>query len=102
MKQTDKGIELLADYVFYSKYSQKKEDGLLETWDETVDRIYDMHREKLKKEKLYSVEVERMLTKAAQYEKEKRILSSQRGRQFASPVHTSGILKHESKNLQLL
>ena len=97
MKQTDKGIELLADYVFYSKYSQKKADGQLETWEETVDRIYDMHREKLKKEKLYSVDVERMLTKAAQYEKEKRILSSQRGRQFASPVHTSGILKHESK-----
>ena len=51
MKQTDKGIELLADYVFYSKYSQKKADGRLETWEETVDRIYDMHREKLKKEK---------------------------------------------------
>ena len=43
------GIDLLADYVFLSKYSQRKKDGNLERWNETIDRIYDMHKVKLEK-----------------------------------------------------
>lgn len=97
MKQSKKGIDLLAEYVFASKYSQKKADGNLETWDETVDRIYAMHEVKLKKMGLWGDNVSSMLKKAKEYEKNRIILSSQRGRQFASPVETSGILKHESK-----
>ena len=95
--QNKKGIDLLADYVFLSKYSQKKKDGYLETWEETVARIYAMHREKLRREGLLNAEVESMLEKAQVLEEERKILSSQRGRQFASPLSTSGILKHESK-----
>ena len=94
MKQA---IDLLADYVFLSKYSQRKEDGNLETWDETIDRIYSMHEVKLKDMGLYTPEVEDMIQRAKDLEKQKKILSSQRGRQFASPVPTSGILKHEAK-----
>ena len=41
------GIDLLADYVFLSKYSQRKKDGNLERWNETIDRIYYMHKVKL-------------------------------------------------------
>lgn len=91
------GIDLLAEYVFLSKYSQKKEDGGLEHWSETIDRIYEMHEVKLYKLGLLAPEVDRMIERAKQLEKEKKILSSQRGRQFASPSETSGILKHEAK-----
>lgn len=90
-------IDLLADYVFLSKYSQRKADGNLETWDETVDRIYAMHEVKLKSMGLYTKECADMIERAKELEKRKIILSSQRGRQFASPVPTSGILKHEAK-----
>lgn len=90
-------IDLLADYVFLSKYSQRKENGDLETWDETVDRIYAMHEVKLKDMGLYTPEVSDMISRAKDLEKQKKILSSQRGRQFATPVPTSGILKHEAK-----
>lgn len=92
-----KGIDLLADYVFLSKYSQKKPDGTLENWDETIDRIYAMHEVKLQKEGLLDESVRIMLNEAKGMEKRKEILSSQRGRQFASPKFTSGILKHETK-----
>jgi ribonucleoside-triphosphate reductase (thioredoxin) len=96
MKQ-NRGIDLLAEYVFLSKYSQKKEDGYLESWNDTLDRIYAMHVEKLKSLGLYNDATECMIKRAYKLESDKKILSSQRGRQFASPVHTSGILKHEAK-----
>lgn len=91
------GIELLADYVFLSKYSQKKADGRLETWDETIDRIYEMHKVKLAQKNLLDDNVRDMLNEAINMEKHKKILSSQRGRQFASSNPNSGILKHEAK-----
>lgn len=79
------GIDLLADYVFLSKYSQKKENGELESWDEAVDRIYEMHKVKLNKLGLLNLKIEQELNHAKKLEKQKIILSSQRGRQFASP-----------------
>lgn len=91
------GIDLLADYVFLSKYSQRKDDGRLERWDETIDRIYEMHKVKLEQMGLLKDETLVMIERAKKLEKEKKILSSQRGRQFASPLKTSGILKHEAK-----
>jgi len=91
------GIDLLADYVFLSKYSQRKKDGNLERWNETIDRIYYMHKVKLEKLNLLNEEVALMIENAKKLECDKKILSSQRGRQFASPKETSGILKHEAK-----
>ena len=91
------GIDLLADYVFLSKYSQRNSDGRLEHWHETIERIYAMHEVKLNKLGLWNIEVQEMIHKAMAMENDKKILSSQRGRQFASPVETSGILKHEAK-----
>ena len=91
------GLDLLADYVFHSKYSQRKENGKLETWNETVDRIYDMHTMKLKQMGLWDDEVASFVRKARTMEYDKKILSSQRGRQFASVNSNSGILKHEAK-----
>lgn len=95
--QNKKGIDLLADYVFLSKYSQKKSDGKLETWEETVERIYAMHAIKLGKMGLMTPEVEHMLDAAKELEKQRKILSSQRARQLAAVCSTSGILKHETK-----
>lgn len=92
-----KGIDLLADYVFLSKYSRRNENGFLETWDETIDRIYAMHEMKLRSMDLWDEAVSEMIERAKKMEKEKKILSSQRGRQFASPDMNSGILKHEAK-----
>ncbi len=91
------GIDLLADYVFLSKYSQRKEDGRLEHWDETIDRIYEMHKVKLQKLGLLKDETLASIEEAKRLEVDKKILSSQRGRQFASPSEKSGILKHEGK-----
>ena len=34
------GIDLLADYVFLSKYSQRREDGRLEHWDEVAAVLF--------------------------------------------------------------
>ena len=91
------GIDLLADYVFLSKYSQRKSDGNLEDWRETIDRIYNMHEIKLSELNLFTSDVGGMILKAKELEYDKKILSSQRGRQFASPNKNSGILKHETK-----
>lgn len=92
-----KGLQLMADYVFLAKYSQKKENGELESWDETVDRIYSMHETKLHSLGLMNSEVHAWLQHCKELEYQKKILSSQRGRQFASSNPNSGILKHEAK-----
>ena len=97
------GLDLLAEYVFLSKYAQKKENGELESWDDTIQRIYAMHAVKLDKIGLFNKsggivgEVLHELDVCKYFEKEKMILSSQRSRQFASPNPKSGILKHEAK-----
>lgn len=91
------GLDLMAEYVFLSKYSQRKENGILENWNETVDRIYGMHEVKLKELGLFNDLTKKALNKAKKFEYNKVILSSQRGRQFASSNKYSGILKHEAK-----
>ena len=91
------GLDLMAEYVFLSKYSQRKENGILENWNETVDRIYGMHEVKLKELGLFNDLTKKALNKAKKFEYNKAILSSQRGRQFASANKYSGILKHEAK-----
>lgn len=93
----NKGLKLLSDCVFTTKYAQTKPDGKKETWDESVDRIYDMHRNYLIS-KGYKLEMfEDELNTARQLEKEKYFLSSQRARQFASPRFDEGILANHSK-----
>lgn len=97
------GLDLLAEYVFLSKYAQKKKNGEFESWDDSIERIYSMHNAKLEKIGLFKKnerivnEVKFELDLCKFFEKEKKILSSQRSRQFASPNPNSGILKHEAK-----
>lgn len=91
------GLEHLGDYVFYKNYSQRKEDGSLETWEESVDRIYDMHKLFLQYKGYYDEPLGELLEEARKLEKAKFFLSSQRARQFASRNFSSGILKHHAK-----
>ncbi len=93
----NKGLDLMADYVFLSKYSQRNEKGNLETWEEVNHRIYDTHRIKLENLGIMDDYISEMLTKAEDFENKKLILSSQRARQMAFPNMNSGILKHEAR-----
>lgn len=93
----NKGLKLLGDYIFYKNYSQKKPNGELETWEESVDRIYSMHRNFLISKGYSPSLFDSILKEAKEAEKKKLFLSSQRGRQFASPKFDEGILKHNSK-----
>ena len=88
------GLDLMADFIFYRNYSQPKTDNMLETWDESIDRIYDTHRLQLIKKSINSDVLNELLDKAREMEKDKIFLSSQRARQFAEPNFERGILKN--------
>ena len=90
----DKGLELLADYIFYKNYSQPKENGELETWEESVERIYETNRLQLRKKGIFKGKIVELLNKAEELEKKKVFLSSQRARQFAEPNVATGVHKN--------
>lgn len=89
----NKGLKLLSDYIFYKNYSQRKDNGELETWDESLDRIYSMHRNYLLYKRKDMDFFMPLLKRAKEYESRKKFLSSQRNRQWASPKFTEGTLK---------
>lgn len=89
----NKGLKLLSDYIFYKNYSQRKDNGELETWDESLDRIYSMHRNYLLYKRKDIDFFQPLLERAKEYESRKKFLSSQRNRQWASPKFTEGTLK---------
>ncbi len=91
------GLDLMADYVFLSKYSQRNDKGELETWEEVNERIYFTHKLKLESLGILDTEMIDMLNIAKDFENRKIILSSQRARQNAFPDSQAGILKHEAK-----
>tara|TARA_R110000803_G_scaffold210835_1_gene284163 strand:+ start:31864 stop:34137 length:2274 start_codon:yes stop_codon:yes gene_type:complete len=91
--------ELMSDYNFISKYSQKKPDGTKESWEESLDRIYSMHRVKYK-DVLSGPDghkLEEALNFCQKMEMDKAVLSAQRVRQFADPREHRGILRHNGK-----
>ena len=93
---TDKQ-QLLSDFKFYSSYSKfKKEDERMETWEEAVDRVMQMHYKKY--EDKIIPELQDYLNFATKQYKEKRILGSQRALQFGG----ASILKHEMKMFNCL
>jgi len=88
----------MSEYNFATKYAQTTKSGSKETWDDAVDRIWDMHLEKYSK--IGSSGLSKLLPFmefAKAKEKEKAFLSAQRARQFASSNKDEGILKHELK-----
>lgn len=84
--------QLLSDAKFYEGYSRWDEDkSRYETWDESVDRVMNMHKEYYK-EKL-SPELEKEIAFSTKYYKEKGFLGAQRALQFGG----AEILKHQMK-----
>lgn len=93
---TDKQ-QLLSDFKFYSSYSKfKKEDERMETWEEAIDRVMQMHYKKY--ENKITPKLQDYLNFATKQYKEKRILGSQRALQFGG----DSILKHEMKQFNCL
>jgi ribonucleoside-triphosphate reductase len=73
-------VKALADYTLYSKYSRYlPEKKRRETWPEIVDRVFQMHEQKLG-DKLESIRADFEWTKEAV--KKKKLLGSQRALQF--------------------
>ena len=92
----------LQEYNFITKYAQKKADGTKETWDDAVDRIWDMHELRYltltpQTEEFRLGELDTLMQIARQAEKDKIFLSAQRLRQFASTDASTGIWKHNFK-----
>jgi len=90
--------KIMSEYNFVTKYAQTKQDGTKESWNESVDRIWEMHKVKYNNlpPKKYSKLLE-YINEAKSAEKDKLFLSAQRARQFASIKENEGILKHELK-----
>jgi len=82
----------MQDFNFISKYSHYlPEVDKKETWEQSIDRIYNMHMIKYADE--MTPELESLIEKAKQAEKERKVLSAQRVRQFAGV----GILRNNCK-----
>lgn len=76
-------VQALADYTFQSRYSQYCHDlERKETWEEAVDRIFDMHRTKYSEEISQSQELKDLVDFAHKEYKKKRVIGSQRNLQF--------------------
>lgn len=87
-------LKALSEYTFYSRYSHYlPNEKRRETWKEAVKRVFDMHREKYKKEIAASEELQREINFAEQQVLKKRVLGAQRTLQFGG----DSIFKHEMK-----
>ena len=84
--------DFLSQTKFYEAYSRYVDDeSRYESWDESVDRVMDMHRGYYKKQ--ISDALEQEFTKATVAYKEKRVLGAQRALQFGGDQ----LLKHQMK-----
>jgi ribonucleoside-diphosphate reductase alpha chain len=84
--------KLLSDTKFYESYSRFDEDkGRYETWDESVERVMNMHRE-FYRDKM-SPELEEAIDYAEAAYKDKLVLGAQRALQFGGDQ----LLKHQMK-----
>jgi len=86
------GKEMLSESKFYMGYSRWVDlDNRYETWDESVERVMNMHRTKYK-DKL-TPELEALISFAEQAYKDKRVLGAQRALQFGGEQ----LFKHEAR-----
>ena len=77
-------MEIMSDFNFVSKYaSYDKTKQRRELWEETIDRMRNMHLDKYQNK---GEDVLSEITNAFSDVKEKRILGSQRAMQFAGPA----------------
>ena len=81
----DKFRKALADFNFVQQYAKfLPKENRYETWEEACDRIADMHKSRFSDKSIHD-----LIDKAMSFEKSKKILSSQRARQFGG----DGILR---------
>jgi ribonucleoside-diphosphate reductase alpha chain len=86
------GKDMLSQSKFYMGYSRwTEEEGRYETWEESVSRVVNMHREKYKD--IMTPELEELIGFAEQAYKEGRVLGAQRALQFGGEQ----IFKHEAR-----
>lgn len=86
------GKQMMSQSKFYMGYSRWKDlDNRYETWDESVERVMNMHRDKYKD--VMSQELEELISFAEQAYKDKAVLGAQRALQFGGDQ----IFKHEAR-----
>ena len=86
------GKKMLSESKFYMGYSRWDEvKNRYETWDEAVERVMNMHREKYKSK--MSPELEGLISFAEKAYKDKRVLGAQRALQFGGEQ----LFKHEAR-----
>ena len=87
-------IRALQDYTFYAKYAKyNKDKKRRETWQETVDRVFEMHEHKFKDILEKNEDFRKDFYFAKEQVLKKRILGSQRALQFGGDP----ILKKNAK-----
>ena len=86
------GKEMMAQSKFFMGYSRWIDEAeRFETWEEAVERVMNMHREKYKD--IMTPEIEGYIKFAEELYKQKRVVGSQRSLQFGGPQ----IFKHNAK-----
>lgn len=85
-------IKELQEYIRITKYARyNKEKGRRETWEEQINRVFNMHYKHLGEDKIESLKEELQLAK--KYMLEKKIVGSQRNLQFGGDP----VLKNNEK-----
>ena len=76
-------IKDLQNYTFYSKYARYQQDHKRrETWNETIDRVFDMHRTFYKDKLDNNPDLQEHFDFAEKMLRQKKVLGSQRALQF--------------------
>jgi ribonucleoside-diphosphate reductase alpha chain len=92
MSNISSGKKMLSQSKFYMGYSRWDDvQSRYETWEESVDRVMNMHRQKYKD--VMTDELEALITFASDAYKSKRVLGAQRALQFGGDQ----IFKHEAR-----
>ena len=87
-------LQELSNYTFQSRYSQyNHEKGRKETWEEAVERIFDMHRKKYADKIEASDDLKNLVDFAEKQYKQKRVIGSQRNLQFGGEPTLKNNLK---------
>lgn len=86
------GRDMMSQSKFYMGYSRWMESEVrYETWEESVERVMNMHREKYSK--VMSPELETLISFAENQYKKKKVLGAQRALQFGGKQ----LFKHEAR-----
>lgn len=92
MQKDEIGKYMMSQSKFYMGYSRWMDvDGRYEAWDESVDRVLNMHRKKY--EGIMTPELEALIKFAGDAYKDKRVLGAQRALQFGGDQ----LFKHEAR-----